>query len=151
MLQFGSANAVSSISTKLNRFYLQVFDSYTGQDGLIEFSLNRDAFCRFYRITKISNIKYPLAKYYHQWILNPGTSDFHILHAIAWANSLTCWKSQPFRSLHFHTLLIPKINVTATFAVSFLASYHKHRFSPYLVHHCYFNILHNYFTITQNW
>ena len=32
-------------------------------------------------------LKNPAAKCYPQWELNSGSSDFHVLHAIAWANS----------------------------------------------------------------
>ena len=38
--------------------------------------------------------------------VNPDISDFHVLHATAWANSPICWKSQPFRSLCIRALLI---------------------------------------------
>ena len=36
--------------------------------------------------------------------------DFHVLHATIWANSPIYWKSQPFRSLCSHALLITKKN-----------------------------------------
>ena len=61
-------------------------------------------FCRIYRIMREQ--KNSVEKCFPQEELNPGTSDFQVLHATISANSLICWKSKSFRSLCSHALLI---------------------------------------------
>ena len=58
----------------------------------IEFSLNRDAFCRFYRITRKE--KKSSSKMLPPPGSEPRASDCTALHANIWANSPICWKSQ---------------------------------------------------------
>ena len=38
----------------------------------------------------------------------PRAYDFTALHATIWAIFPVCWKSEAFRSLYSHALLIPK-------------------------------------------
>ena len=63
-------------------------ESYIRMDRLIRVSLALDA------IDSVDS-----TQSWEHWEANPGSSDFHVLDATAWANFPICWKSLPFRSL----------------------------------------------------
>ena len=59
--------------------------------------------CRFYRIMR--ELKKSSGKMLPPVGSEPRHSDFHVLHATAWANFPICLKDQPFRSLCGYRLL----------------------------------------------
>ena len=85
---------------------LKRYNSFKLDVELIEFSINRDEFCRIYRIRKKQK-KNSNSKMLTPLGSEPRASDFITLYATIWVNFPICWKSQPFRSLYSYALLIP--------------------------------------------